>query len=87
MKMKKLTINLLVLLALGSGAIAADKPNIILFLSDDHGWRDSGCYGNSEVRKQQGDTMPVSHERHDYRKAEAATANKKRSNSISKGKI
>jgi len=26
------------------------KPNIILFISDDHGWRDSGAYGDSYVR-------------------------------------
>ena len=27
-----------------------NKPNIILFLSDDHGWRDSGAYGDSYIR-------------------------------------
>ena len=26
------------------------NPNIILFISDDHGWRDSGAYGDSYVR-------------------------------------
>jgi N-sulfoglucosamine sulfohydrolase len=26
------------------------KPNIILFISDDHGWRDSGAYGDTYIR-------------------------------------
>jgi arylsulfatase A-like enzyme len=26
-----------------------DKPNIILFISDDHGWTDSGAYGDAYV--------------------------------------
>ena len=29
---------------------SADKPNIILFIADDHGWRDSGVYGDKVVR-------------------------------------
>jgi len=27
-----------------------DKPNIILFISDDHGWTDSGAYGDSYIK-------------------------------------
>ena len=26
------------------------RPNIVLFISDDHGWHDSGAYGASDVR-------------------------------------
>ena len=27
-----------------------DKPNIILFISDDHGWADSGAYGDDYIQ-------------------------------------
>ncbi|MEA3367655.1 MAG: sulfatase-like hydrolase/transferase, partial [Planctomycetota bacterium] len=41
-------------LAAGRTAFAASdapagKPNIVLFISDDHGGRDAGCYGNADV--------------------------------------
>ena len=32
------------------GAEGQKKPNIILFISDDHGWADSGAYGDTYVR-------------------------------------
>ncbi len=45
--MKSLTA-LLLLLTLGSAATrAADKPNVVLFLVDDMGWRDCGVYGST----------------------------------------
>ncbi|MEO0331751.1 MAG: sulfatase-like hydrolase/transferase, partial [Bacteroidota bacterium] len=28
----------------------AEKPNIIVFIADDAGWRDFGCYGNPAIR-------------------------------------
>lgn len=39
----------LVFLCCGIGR-AADKPNILLIISDDHSWHDAGCYGNTAVR-------------------------------------
>ncbi len=29
---------------------AANKPNIVLFIADDHGYEDAGCYGAKDVR-------------------------------------
>ncbi|WP_262247373.1 sulfatase family protein [Parapedobacter soli] len=37
------------LLAFPLGAHAQQKPNIVIFLSDDHGQEDAGCYGNEVV--------------------------------------
>ena len=38
---------LLLTLASGSAAFAADKPNFVFFLVDDLGWTDLGCYGST----------------------------------------
>ena len=35
--------------AVGSIATAAERPNIVLILIDDMGWKDVGCYGNDFV--------------------------------------
>ncbi len=34
-------------LALAAPATAADRPNVVVFLIDDLGWTDPGCYGNT----------------------------------------
>ena len=42
---------LTIIIAITATTRAAEiRPNIILFCSDDHGWRDAGCYGNKDVR-------------------------------------
>ncbi len=35
---------------LAQGQNLPSKPNIIVFIADDAGWRDFGCYGNSAIR-------------------------------------
>ncbi|HIG31022.1 MAG TPA: heparan N-sulfatase, partial [Verrucomicrobiales bacterium] len=42
---------LLVLVSLCVGRVmAADSPNVILFIADDVSWNDYGCYGNTAAR-------------------------------------
>jgi arylsulfatase A len=37
-------------LLLGPPAVAEDKPNFIVFLADDLGWGDLGCYGHPKIQ-------------------------------------
>lgn len=39
----------LMCLLFGAQAFAADRPNILLILSDDHSWAHLGCYGNADI--------------------------------------
>ena len=43
-------LTLLTLLAASSLAAAADKPNILLVLSDDQSVPHVGCYGNKDIQ-------------------------------------
>ena len=38
------------LLALLVGALGSARPNIVVFVGDDLGWRDTGPYGNAAIR-------------------------------------
>src|SRR4051794_24274537 len=38
------------LLFVGTPALAADKPNIVVILADDIGYGDLGCYGATKVK-------------------------------------
>jgi arylsulfatase A-like enzyme len=35
---------------LATSAVAAERPNVILFIADDVSWNDYGCYGNEAAR-------------------------------------
>ncbi len=39
--------------------LAASKPNIILFLADDMGWGDAGCYGQEKIKTPYLDRMAL----------------------------
>jgi len=40
----------LALLSVTSLAGAADRPNIVVILSDDYGWGSAGCYGGTGLK-------------------------------------
>lgn len=50
-------LSLVAALTLAAPAIAADRPNIVVFLIDDLGWADPGCYGNTFIETQHIDRL------------------------------
>jgi arylsulfatase A-like enzyme len=43
------SLTCLALILLGAPAIAADRPNVVIFLADDLGWADVGFHGGSQI--------------------------------------
>ena len=48
--MKRFHYAILALLCLGGTVNAVDQPNFVVFLADDLGWGDLGCYGHSRIQ-------------------------------------
>jgi len=50
MKIHRLLLSLLLIACVQAQAADAKKPNLVLFLSDDHGVDFADCYGNKAIR-------------------------------------
>jgi arylsulfatase A-like enzyme len=48
--MKRLLLPILLALGLGTPATAADRPNVLLVITDDQGFGDLGCHGNPVIK-------------------------------------
>ena len=48
---------IVILLVLAASANAAAKPNMVVFIADDHGWHDNSVYGSPKVRTPQMDSL------------------------------
>lgn len=71
------------LAAVGAKGVAAsgtERPNILLYVTDDHGMDDAGCYGNPVIRTPGLDALAQSGTR--FRKAFATTASCSPSRSV-----
>ncbi|MCR9119337.1 MAG: sulfatase-like hydrolase/transferase, partial [bacterium] len=50
MKTKLALLFLLLFLPFKANAAEPDQPNIVVFLADDMGWGDAGCYGSKLIK-------------------------------------
>ncbi len=50
MTTSRFVLTIICFFVLGSAVVAEDKPNVILFVSDDHGTDALGCYGNKVIK-------------------------------------
>lgn len=56
--MNRITASLaIVLIGVGTHALAAERPNIVFILADDLGYGDLGCYGRSDIQTPSLDSM------------------------------
>ncbi|HIE99578.1 MAG TPA: hypothetical protein EYQ63_21890 [Fuerstia sp.] len=74
---------LLVLMALSASRVmAADSPNVVLFIADDVSWNDYGCYGNTAARTPNIDALAVQGMRFDRAFLTASSCSPSRSSII-----
>jgi arylsulfatase A-like enzyme len=66
----------------GGAALAADRPNVILFIADDVSWNDYGCYGNAAARTPHIDRLAADGIRFDQAYLTASSCSPSRSSII-----
>ncbi|MEX0322643.1 MAG: arylsulfatase [Puniceicoccaceae bacterium] len=48
-KVKVILLSMLAMFTMGIASIQADRPNIVLIMADDLGWKELGCYGQEKI--------------------------------------
>jgi hypothetical protein len=80
--MKRLIALLVLFLAPPSFADAAERPNLVVFIADDIGWEDYGCYGNKSARTPNIDRLAATGRRYSQAFLTASSCSTSRSSII-----
>lgn len=80
--MQRLIALLALFLAPPSFADAAERPNLVVFIADDIGWEDYGCYGNKSARTPNIDRLAATGRRYSQAFLTASSCSPSRSSII-----